>query len=115
VAAVTRDDPALPDEMQLAVVQGNAASPNASRVAQKIRAIRLAGHKRCARPESVGSSGAQVKMAQSVASLVYSSEPRNPGVPRKNLGGWRMAFNGPPRHARPAVIVQPIESGSAAS
>src|SRR5277367_4232418 len=72
---------------------GNTASRAASRVTQKIRAIRLAGKKKCAQGRN------------RVGWLTY---PRpNPGVP-KRIWGLANGLQRSPCHARPAVIVQPI-------
>jgi hypothetical protein len=56
---------------------GNTASRAASRVTQKIRAIRLAGKKKCAQDRNRG--GAQ-------ESLVDSSEAETPGDPKRIWG-----------------------------
>jgi hypothetical protein len=88
------------------VVESRAPGNTASRVAQKIRAIRLAGKKKVHKAGIGWSGGAQV-------SLVDSSEAETRGF-RGEFGGWRMGFNGLLVTHGVAVIVQPIESISAA-
>src|SRR5277367_6528800 len=79
---------------------GNTASRAASRVTQKIRAIRLAGKKKCA--QGLNRFGRAVHKS----SLVDSSEAEIPGS-EENLGGWRMGFNGPPvTHGLPSLCSQ---------
>jgi hypothetical protein len=71
---------------------GNTASRAASRVTQKIRAIRLAGKKKCAQDRN--------RLVGAVHKSRWLTHPRpKPRGIRREFGGWRMGFNGPPCHA----------------